>query len=798
MAKKATFPGTTLLVVFLVAIPLASGAAALVHHSTASYNDDFNALRLKWFYYLTGGKEPDTSNTYYQQGVNKIVQTAKQDWDNLNKANIRFYLWEDIKNPYSSGDIAHHFDRLRNMALAYTVAGSSLKGNKALLQNMLSSLAWLYENRFNEKMYPFFNWWHFEIGIPLQLNDILVLLYDHLTKEQLAKFIKASKWFSPNVDGKGVQYFEAYKYVAANRVWRCQIIALRGILDKNEQEVTHARKELSPVFDYVTTGDGFYTDGSFIQHGKFAYTGGYGNSLLKNIGYVLFVLKDSPWEVKTPGIANFYRWIYDSFEPVMYKGAMMDMVRARELSRGNQQDHAIGAVTMENILFCAQFAPEPFATDYKSMVKGWYTEDTFHNFLTGLSLHNLQLAQRLINDKSIPSKPPLLGNWQFANMDRVVHRTSDFAVGISMHSSRIWTYELHRKNQENLKGWYTGHGMTYLYNSDLSHYSNDYWAAVDAYRLPGTTVTRRKLTPGEGPYTLGAAWVGGTSLLKKFGITGMQLQDTASRLTGKKSWFQFDDEIVAIGSDINCTSPDSVETVIENRKLSGSYKSVMAEGLKGNAGNSWSDTLSSIRWMYLKDKTPEASIGYFFPAPLSIHARKETRNGSWDEWKPGKYNPVSRNFFTAWTSHGLRPIDQTYAYVLLPGKSEDQLKQYVKKPQINIIRNDKQVHAVIEKTLNLLGINFWTDGSKTVEGITCNKAAAILVLQEKSKLYFSISDPTHVQKTIEVTLNVRGTAVMINDSRISVKQLSPFIQLSIDVSNAQGKSIEAGFEVAVE
>lgn len=661
---------------------------------------------------------------------------------------------------------------------------------------MLSALDWLYENRFNEKIYPFFNWWHFEIGIPLNLNDILVLLYDHLTKDQVVGFIKASKWFSPNVTGKGVQYFEAYKYVAANRVWRCQVIALRGILGKDEEEITHARDELSPVFDYVTTGDGFYTDGSFVQHGKFAYTGGYGNSLLKNIGYVLFILKGSAWEVRTPGLANFYRWIYDSFEPVMYKGAMMDMVRARELSRGNLQDHEAGASTMESILFCTQISPEPFATDFKRMVKGWYIEDTHYNFLPGLSLYNLQLAHEIITNKSILPRPMLTGNWQFSNMDRVVHRTPGFTFGISMHSERIWTYELHRKNQENLKGWYTGHGMTFLYNNDLSHYSDDYWAAVDAYRLPGITVSRRMLKPGEGTYILGAEWVGGVSLLKKFGVTGMQLHDTASRLTAKKSWFQFDDEIVALGSSISSTSPDSVETIIENRKLSGSFQSVVADG-KINSKKSWTGTLDNIRWLYLQDARPVTGIGYFFPSSVTIQAKKETRTGSWSEWRPGKYNPLSREYFTAWISHGVRPETQSYAYVLLPSKSINETELYARKPQIEIVQQDDMIHAVKEKSLNLIGVNYWTNERKTVEGITCDKAAAIMVQQEKSKLFFSVSDPTHaLRQNINIELKVKGVSVISKDNRIQVKQLQPNIQLIINARDAHGKTIEAEFEIA--
>lgn len=45
-------------------------------------------------------------------------------------------------------------------------------------------------------------------------------------------------------------------------------------------------------------------------------------------------------------------------------------------------------------------------------------------------------------------------------MARVVHARPGFAFGLSLFSPTITAYEV--GNGENLKGWYTGAGMTYL------------------------------------------------------------------------------------------------------------------------------------------------------------------------------------------------------------------------------------------------------------------------------------------------------------------------------------------------
>ena len=71
-------------------------------------------------------------------------------------------------------------------------------------------------------------------------------------------------------------------------------------------------------------------------------------------------------------------------------------------------------------------------------------------------------------------------------MDRVVHLGAGYGFGLSLCSSRIANFE--SINGENLRGWFTGDGLTTLYNADLNAFGDSYWATVDHYRLPGVTV----------------------------------------------------------------------------------------------------------------------------------------------------------------------------------------------------------------------------------------------------------------------------------------------------------------------
>ena len=91
-----------------------------------------------------------------------------------------------------------------------------------------------------------------------------------------------------------------------------------------------------------------------------------------------------------------------------------------------------------------------------------------------------------------------------------------------MASSRVANYESTRG--ENLKGWFTGEGVTYLYNDDLTHYSDNYWSTIDPYRLPGTTVDTIARTNGSGQsYRSPNNQVGGASILGLYGVAAMNL-----------------------------------------------------------------------------------------------------------------------------------------------------------------------------------------------------------------------------------------------------------------------------------
>ena len=280
-------------------------------------------------------------------------------------------------------------------------------------------------------------------------------------------------------------------------------------------------------------------------------------------------------------------------------------------------------------------------------------------------------------------------------------------------------------NGENLKGWYTGDGMTYLYNSDLSQFADGFWPTVNSYRLPGTTVDSVPLANSAGHNTFSSQnWVGGASILGSYGVAGMSLTSVFGTLTAKKSWFMFDDEIVALGSDISSQDGRTIETIVENRKLnSGGNNTLTVDGRAKPSTLGWSETMAGAGWVHLAGSTPGADIGYYFPGAATVKGLREARTSSWSDIGTGSTSSITRNYVTLWFDHGASPSDRSYAYVLLPNKTASEVGAYAGNPQVTILGNSSAVHAVRENTLNIVAANFWQDTPTTVDLITCDRKA---------------------------------------------------------------------------
>ncbi len=724
-----------LLVLIFILLPMASVRA-----------DQYDTLRLYWQNYLvnSGGS------------ASGITSTANGYWSSMNTNASRTYLWNDLPFGSVSANIVSTFQRLQAMALAWATPGSSLQGNASLASTVASGLDWMNTNVYTTTTTEYDNWFHWEISGPQALNNTMVLLYPALTGTQITNYLAAVDRFSPN--GPGATYGWM---TGANTSDKVLVVAMRGILGKNGAKLTSAQTNLSPVFLYVNSGDGFYTDNSFVFHSNIAYTGHYGLVLLGDIPNIVNLLQGSTWQITDPNLTNVYNWAISSFEPLIYHGALMDMVRGRAVSWSYETESEDGSGAFSAMQHIGQFAPA----------------------IVGLALTNF------INS---PILPP--GEYHFPSMDRVVALRSGFGFGISMSSTRIANYE--SINSGNLHGWFTGDGMTYLYigNSE-NQFNSDFWPTVDPYHLPGTTVETNAHANSAGEATTtDQNWVGGAQVAGTYGVAGMSLHAWNTTLYGKKSWFMLDNEIVCLGAGITCGGPAEVHTTAENRRLGSTITSTFTlNGTTISPQTGWSTNLPSATpsWCALS-----GTGGYYFPAGSSnLQATFVSSSGSWSQINSGDSSTVyTDNYLKLWFDHGLLPTNASYEYVLLPNQNATSVSNYALNPDILILTNSALIQAVKKPALGIVAANFWTNGTSTADLISVNNKASVITLENANGLSVGISDPTQTNtSSITLTLNRSAAGLISADPGVTVQQLSPQIILSVSVNGSHGKTYQAAF-----
>ena len=132
------------------------------------------------------------------------------------------------------------------------------------------------------------------------------------------------------------------------------------------------------------------------------------------------------------------------------------------------------------------------------------------------------------------------------------------------------------------------------------------------------------------------------------------------------------------------------------------------------------------RWIHLAGDTEDSDVGYYFPGGADITGVRETRKGSWklvNEYeKFTDDEPRMNSFVTFWFDHGVKPADEKYSYVVLPGKNAEETEAYNENPDVEILCQTDSIHAVKEHKLNITGINFFEPGKVPV--IPCRKANA--------------------------------------------------------------------------
>ncbi|NUP62595.1 MAG: polysaccharide lyase 8 family protein [Nonomuraea sp.] len=676
-----------------------AGALGALAGADPAYTPDtsFVAVRRRWREVTAG---PEGVGEAYRARVAAAGRQAERYRETM--APARTSLWSD--QPFPS--YAATPRRLLAMARAYVLPGTGTTGDPGLATAVADGIDHYRRHVYADGADPVGNWWHWEIGVPKALLDAAVLIGPHLGEPRGAALRDAVDHFVPESrlrDYSGTS-------TAANRVDLCLVMLLRAMLRADHGKAALAVSALSPVFRVVSEGDGFYRDGSFVQHTTVPYQGAYGVTLLGGLATLFAVLRGTPWEVVDDTV---FAMVERSYAPFVHDGFCMDLVRGRGVGRKPFGDHDRGRELADAILLLGEAAPAGLRARWQAMVKGWAVRETCRPMLeeAGPAFHARLAA--VLGDDSVPAAPEPVGHRLFPMSARAVHRRPGWCAALSMASDRIGHYE--HGNGENLRGWHTGSGLLYWWaDGHGDQYSDSFWTTADPYRLPGTTVSTRRLPDGAGPAWGDTCppgrWVGGASD-GTYAVVGQHLNGLDSTMEAFKSWFFLDDAVLCLGAGISGADGVPVETIVDNRRTAASLT------VDDRAG-----------WAHL-----DGHAGYIVSGLRTLRERRG-----------------DRDYVTLWLDHGVDPDQADYAYLLLPGASRELTRaRAADRGWARVLANTSRQQGVQVPALGITAAAFWNDGS--AGPLTASAPCAVLVRESAGTATVTVSDPRRDLDELTVT-----------------------------------------------
>ncbi|MCX5393396.1 polysaccharide lyase 8 family protein [Streptomyces sp. NBC_00094] len=750
---------------------------------------EFEALRLRWLD-LQLGSGFDAGAEPYASKLAETGTLARAFRTSMTPAPTS--LWPGVPFDPPAG-VTQSYSRLWTMTQAYAQPGTGLTGDPTLLADVLTGLDHLSATVYRAGAPRYGNWWEWQIGSPRLLMDIVAALHPHLGAERIAAACAAVDHFVP--DSVLTNY--SGTSTGANRVDLCRSVALRGVLGAAPAKIALARDALSPVFPYVTQGDGLYADGSFVQHTWVAYSGTYGQVMLDGLGRLFSLLAGSTWAVTDPNRQIVLDSVEKAYAPLIYDGLMMDSVNGRAISRGLlrnddrqilRSDHFHGQGVIAAMALLAGGASAAERDRWHARVKGWIQRDTVSPVLAARQFGVADLARlHAVAAAPVPAAPEPTGHRLFTAMDRAVHRRPGWAANIAMASNRISSYEC--GNGENPRGWHTGAGMLSWWTPEHGdQYTDWFWPTVDPYRLPGTTVSTKRLADragGEwGAPRPAVRWVGGATD-GEYAAVGQHLKGLGSTLEARKSWFCAADAVICLGAGITATDGVPVETVVDNRLL-GEGGTSDTEGRGGAAqafttGRGWAHLDGHGGWVFPDGASPEGTSS---EGAGNLRTLLDDRTGAWSDINTtSSTERRTRRYRTLWLDHGTDPSDASYTYLLMPGASRYRIAARAADPDwLQVLDNSAERQAVAVPSLGLTAANFWQAG--TVGRLTVSAPASVLVRRRRSVLDLRVAEPPRTGQPLELVWDGPVRRVLTHDPSVEVLGTGGSLRLRITPGTA--------------
>lgn len=595
----------------------------------------------------------------------------------------------------------NHLNNVKRMAIAYTCPRSPLYGNTEVYKAITKALkVW------NTKKPKSYNWWYNKISAPKMVADILALMAvgdSKLPDETTAELMNYMADSDPR------------KWTGANKMDIATHHLIRGCVMKNDSIVSANVHELfQPVC--ITDGEGIREDLSYQQHGVQLYIGGYGSVFVDNITNLAGLFTGTKYAMSQEQMNLFSQFIRTTYLNV-FRGPYIDYtVCGRSLSRQGT------------------LAPEKLNKFIESMKK----------------LDPANVAVYFAAGKRFTSGNTSVGrtpqNRMFYCSDYMLHNRPLFDFSIRTSSTR--TKRCESGNGENLWGTYISDGATSIRLAGNEYL--DIFPVWEWDKVPGTTAPAGERENKNDWGKLGTSTFTGGVSDGTYGAMTYRMEDYGVKV--RKAWFLSDDRVVCLGAGIQSDTDKEIHTTINQCHLSGDVYAVNgATSTKLNTGST--DVKNGWIW--------HNKVAYYLPEESKGILKTGVQTGRWSKINFNQSgDEVSAPVFNFILSHGVKPQNATYAYVIVPGIANPQTLTKIDTAEAKIESNTPQIQAVSFKSKDMLQAVFYAAGSLTCNGKTVTASAPCVVM---------IKGYSTAQPEILTADPAKGTATQTNNGTVTLK-----------------------------
>ncbi len=298
----------------------------------------------------------------------------------------------------------------------------------------------------------------------------------------------------------------------------------------------------------------------------------------------------------------------------------------------------------------------------------------------------------------IKPEPEPNGTWVMPYAALLLHRRDNWLASLKGQSKYVWGSE--RQAQRNCFGLFQGLGyLEILAGGDpvTAEASGRQAAGWDWRRYEGITAPQlplRTIDKGWTSVRSVETFVGGLSNQGQQGTYGMILNQPMpgkKTLTGRKSWFFNDDQILCLGSDISCDEAEyPTQTTLCQKGLSKNEEGEFIPTALDGA-----DFTAFPEERALDEAKPHwfldiQQTGYYVPEGQNVTvARKPQKNRDMFDT-----TDTEGDFLTAWIDHGKAPENASYEYVLVVRATPEAMQQLAAEPPYLVIQCDEAAHIV--------------------------------------------------------------------------------------------------------